>query len=249
MTAPSAKVAVVVGASGGIGRAITRRLAERDISMVVGYRSQRERAEQIVAELHGTNHTSWPIAVTEAASLDALREHVESTYGRLDVLVNAAAVTRPVPHDDLDALDDTLIDEILQCNWRGPFATIRALRPLLLRGTDPVIINISSIAAVTSQGSNVAYCASKAALDSMTRSLGRALAPKIRVLSVSPGWVLGEYADRMDSAYLDTQVEQTPLGRLATPDDVAYAVVAATLLTASTGSILAVDGGRPLGKS
>jgi 3-oxoacyl-[acyl-carrier protein] reductase len=110
-----------------------------------------------------------------------------------------------------------------------------------------VIVNISSVAGVTGVGSNVAYAASKAALDSMTRSLARALAPNIRVLSVSPGWVLGEYAARFDPAYIQAQIDATPLKRLATPDDVADAVLAATQLRSSTGNIIAVDGGRPLG--
>jgi 3-oxoacyl-[acyl-carrier protein] reductase len=110
-----------------------------------------------------------------------------------------------------------------------------------------LIVNISSVAAVTGIGSNVAYCASKAAIDSMTRSLGRALAPQIRVVSVSPGWVLGEYAKQIDPAYLKMQQDLTPLGRLATPEDVANTVLAlATYLTFTTGNIVPVDGGRPL---
>jgi 3-oxoacyl-[acyl-carrier protein] reductase len=97
-------------------------------------------------------------------------------------------------------------------------------------------------------GSNVAYCASKAAMDSMTRSLGRALAPDIRVVSISPGFVLGDYAATMPDGLLEAQTEATPLRKLATADDVADAVlVACTALTHTTGAIIAVDGGRPLG--
>ena len=104
------------------------------------------------------------------------------------------------------------------------------------------------MAAVTGQGSNVAYCASKAALDSMTRSLGRALGPAIRIVSVSPGWVLGEYASRMPADVIDTQRDATPLGRLATADDVAAAVSAVVHdLPFTTGTTISVDGGRPLG--
>jgi len=96
-------------------------------------------------------------------------------------------------------------------------------------------------------GSNVAYCASKAALNSMTMSLARALAPQIRVVAVSPGWVMGEYAKRADPAYLQEQIQKTPLGRLATAQDVAAAVLTvATRLNFSSGCIIPVDGGRPL---
>lgn len=103
------------------------------------------------------------------------------------------------------------------------------------------------VAAVTRIGSNVADCASKAAMDSLTRSLARALAPKVRVVSISPGWVWGEYAARMDAAYIRQQIDKTPLGRIAQAEDVANAVLAvATQLTFSTGCIIPVDGGRPL---
>jgi len=109
------------------------------------------------------------------------------------------------------------------------------------------VVNISSVAAISGIGSNVAYCASKAAIDSITRSLARALAPNIRVVSVSPGWVLGEYTKNIDPQYLQTQIDKTPLGRLAGAEDVANTVfVLTTHLTFTTGSIIPVDGGRLL---
>jgi 3-oxoacyl-[acyl-carrier protein] reductase len=117
-----------------------------------------------------------------------------------------------------------------------------------MSGEGGVIVNISSVAGRTGLGSNIAYCASKAALDSMTRSLARALAPQVRVLSVSPGWVDGEYARRMPPDVIAEQEAQTPLNRIATAEDVAEAVYAAAAhLTFSTGDIIPVDGGRPLG--
>ena len=156
------------------------------------------------------------------------------------VIAQHASRSSTLPHSN----------EIFATNWRGPFATIRALRPLLNAAENAVVINISSVAGITGEGSNVAYCASKAALDSMTRSLGRALAPFIRVVSVSPGWVLGEYAARMPTEMIDAQRAATPLGRLGTPDDVAAAVSAVVNdLPFTTGSMISVDGGRPLGTS
>ncbi len=243
------RTAVVTGASGGIGSAIAHRLAGDGYSIVVGFNSAAERAQELVASLSGGGHRAMRIAVDDPKSLDELAEHIASTSGSLEVLVNCAGITRPVPHDDLDALDDRLIDDIFATNWRGPFATIRALRAALEKAADPaVVVNISSVAGVTGQGSNVAYCASKAALDSMTRSLARALGPSIRVVSVSPGWVLGDYAARVPADMLDRQRSETPLGRLATADDVAGAVGAVvTDLPFTTGAIISVDGGRPLG--
>ena len=243
------RTAVVTGASGGIGSAVARRLASDGLAVIAGYHSAVERAESLVAGLEGDGHRAMRISVLEPDSLEALADYLSSGWGGLDVLVNCAGVTKPVPHDDLEGLTDDLIDRIFTTNWRGPFATIRALRSLLEAADSPVVVNISSVSAVTGQGSNVAYCASKAALDSMTRSLARALAPRVRVVSVSPGWVPGEYADRMPAAALDLQRDATPLARLATPDDVAAAVSAAVNhLPFTTGSVIAVDGGRPLGK-
>ncbi|MBX7233582.1 MAG: SDR family oxidoreductase [Caldilineales bacterium] len=243
------KVAVVTGGGGGIGSAICRRLAEVGASVMLTYSRDAEKAEAVANSLEGAGHLAVRALVDDSAALAGLARLVEDRFGRLDLLVNNAGVTQPVAHADLDALDDELIDRIFRVNWRGAFACIRALRPLLAAGEGGVVVNISSVAGVTGLGSNVAYCASKAALDSLTRSLGRALAPTIRVVSVSPGWVWGEYAARMPQDILAEQMAKTPLHRFATPAEVAEAVLAAAaLLTMTTGSILAVDGGRPLGQ-
>lgn len=239
-------VALVTGGAGGIGSAICRRLASDGCAVLVASRSATTRGAALLADLEGDGHRAIDLDVNDPASLAAAAAEIE----RLDVLVNCAGVTEPVPHDDLAGLTDDLIDTIFATNWRGPFGVIRALEPALRAAPSPVIVNISSVAAVTGQGSNVAYCASKAALDSMTRSLGRALAPHIRVVSVSPGWVAGEYADRLPTGVLEAQRDAAPLRKLATPDDVAAAVRASVFdLPCTTGSIVAVDGGRPLGVS
>lgn len=245
------RTAVVTGASGGIGSAIARRLASDGFAVVVGYHSAADRAAALVADLDGSGHSSRRISVLEHESRTELAATLAAEPGSVDVLVNCAGITVPVAHDDLDTLDDRLVTEIFATNWLGPFAVIRALRKLLDAAPQgAVVVNISSVAAVTGQGSNVAYCASKAALDSMTRSLGRALAPSIRVVSVSPGYVPGDYAARMPAGVLEEQTAQTPLGRLAAPADVAAAVSAVVSdLGCTTGAVIPVDGGRPLGIS
>lgn len=239
------KVAVVTGGGGGIGSAICRALAGSGAQVVLTFRKNEEKARDAYESLHGEGHLMLQSRVDDRSAQTRLAETVAEKYGTLDLLVNNAGVTRPVPHDDLDALDDDLIDEIFRTNWRGAFASIRALKTLLAKGDGGVVVNISSIAGVTGVGSNVAYCASKAAMNAMTISLGRALGPAIRVISVSPGWVLGDYAKRVDPVYLQAQVDKTPLDRLAKPEDVAEAVLAAaTILRYTTGSIIPVDGGR-----
>lgn len=198
-------------------------------------------------QLPGDDHLVVRAAVDDSSTLAELTARITAHYGRLDLLVNNAGVTSFVPHDDLWGLDDALIDQIFRVNWRGAFACVRALKSLLSEKGGGVIVNISSVAGVTGSGSNVAYCASKAALDSMTRSLARALAPEIRVVSVSPGLTDGRYTEQLDPDWSQQQAEQTPLGRLAAAKDVANAVLAvATHLTFSTGCVIPVDGGRPL---
>lgn len=241
------QVAVVVGGSGAIGSSICRHFAQAGATCVVTYNNGARLAKDVVSSLPGKGHWAAHVPVDKSAVLDALAAQVRSKHGRLDVLVNCAGITRFVPHGDLDALDDQLIDDIFRVNWRGAFAAVRAFRKLLAAGGNGLVINISSIAGVTAMGSNVAYCASKAALDSMTKSLARALAPAIRVVSVSPGLVDTEFVKNLDQKWRDEQAARTPLKRLATADEIGAAALAvAVSLKYSTGCIIPIDGGRPL---
>lgn len=247
-TSMSGRIAVVTGGGGGIGSAICRRLAAAGAKVVLTYRKSKEKTDAVAATLAGDGHMVMQAPVDDSLAVQRLADKVAERYGTVDLLVNNAGITRPVAHNDLDGLDDELIDQIFRVNWRGAFASVRAFRHLLENGDCGTVVNISSVAARTGIGSNVAYCASKAAMDSMTRSLARALAPKIRVVSVSPGWVMGEYARRMPREIINEQKAKTPLARIAEAEDVAEAVWAvATTLTFSTGCIIPVDGGRPLG--
>lgn len=243
-------MAVVTGGTGAIGAAVSAALAIAGHRVGVGFRRDPDAARALSAELPGGEHLALVLPVTDSDALRAAAAVVEAECGRCDVVVNCAGTTRFVAHDDLDALDDDLIDEILATNVRGALATVRAFLPLLRRSDRPggaVVVNISSIAAVTGMGSNVAYCASKAALDSVTRSLARALAPAVRVVSVSPGLVDTPFVQALDPSWRDEQEARTPLGRLADPGEVGAAVVAVVRdLTFTTGSVIAVDGGRPL---
>lgn len=243
----SEKVALITGATGGMGEAIAFALAQAGARVIVGYNSSREKAEALRDRLPGVGHAVKRVPVLDSGALNGLAEEIAKELGRLDILVNNAGTTRYVAHGDLDSLDDELIDQIFSTNWRGAFACVRAFRSLLAARGDGLVVNISSIAGVTANGSNVAYCASKAAMNNMTLSLARALAPAIRVVAVSPGLVDTEFVRGLDQGWRDQQVEKTPLKRLAATSEVANAVVAlATTLTFSTGCILPVDGGRPL---
>ncbi len=244
-------VAIVFGGAGGIGSPICRKLAEAGMRVVVGYNTSAGNAAALAKSLPGEGHSARRAPVTDTAALAQLAEEIAKDYGRCDAIVNCAGTTRFVKHSDLSSLDDELIDRILATNVRGAFATVRAFQPLLEKSTLPgggVVVNLSSAAGNIGIGSNVMYCASKAALDCMTKSLGRALAPRIRVVSVAPALVDTEFVKSLDKAWHDAQAASTPMGRLATPEEIAAAVAAViTTLTFTTGSILQVDGGRTLG--
>ena len=238
--------AVVIGGSGGIGSATARVLAEAGAAVVVTYHSREDAARALVGSLPGSGHAAFPARMDDTPSLVALADFVGRDRGRCDVLVNSAGFTKAVPHADLDALDDGFLDRMWAVNWRGPFAAVRAFRPLLQRSRG-LVVNVSSIGGLNGSGSNLAYAALKAATDSLTKSLARALAPEVRVLSVSPGIVeTGFVPGRGPEA--NAKIAPTiPLGRVALPEDVADAILAcATLLGYSTGSVIMVDGGRAL---
>ena len=241
------KVAVVTGGSSGIGAAAARHLAASGASVVVGYYRGEARARALLAELPPGPHRAVRVALEETPSLTDLAREVTEVYGRADILVNSAGFTRPVPHRDLDALDDVTFDAILTANVRGVFATIRALLPALRAAGRAVIVNVSSIAGFTGAGSSIAYAASKGALDTMSLSLARALGPEIRVLTVSPGAVDTGFVPGRTRAALDKLAAASPLQAVVGPDDVAQAIMACvTLLPLSTGARIVVDGGSHL---
>lgn len=241
------RVAVVTGGSGGIGAATARRLAEAGARVAVGYNAARDKAEKVVGELAGEGHIAIHIPMEDSAAIEAAAATVRKQFGRADVLVNSAGVTRAVPHADLNGLDDDTFDRILKTNVRGPFSTIRAFTPLLREGGDSIVVNVSSISATTGLGSSIAYCASKAALDTMSLSLARVLAPEIRVLTVSPAAVATDFVPGRGREGVEKQAASTPLKIVAEADDVALAILGGiTHLRLTTGSALVVDSGRHL---
>lgn len=242
------QVVVIPGGTGGIGYACAQRLSGLGASIVLLERSNLSRAKDMAAQLAGEGHGAIQAAIDDSASLSEAAREVERRWGRSDILVNSAGMTKPVPHKDLDALDDALIDQIFAVNWRGQFAAIRAFAPLLRANKQGLVVNISSIAATTGIGSNVAYCAAKAGLDIMAVALGRALAPEIRIINVSPGVVDTTFVPGRDQAWNEKQAATTPLKRIGTTQDIAAAVEAcATTLQFATGTVLQIDGGRHLG--
>lgn len=239
------RVAVVTGASSGIGAATARALAQAGAKVVVGYNRGEARARDVVASLAGGGHRIQRMVLEDSDTLRRAAADVRGDYGRCDILVNSAGFTRPVPHADLEKLDDALIDAVLIANVRGPFAAIRAFAPLLRESGDGIVINVSSIAGFTGQGSSIAYAASKAALDTMTMSLARALGPQIRLMCVSPGAVDTDFVAGRTRAMLEKSAAESPLRRVVQPADVAETIMGCILhLKSSTGIKVVCDGGR-----
>ena len=240
------KVALVTGGNSGIGRATAARLAAMGSAVVVGYNSRRAQAEEVIGGLQGRGHLAMRIAIDDPASINEAAAAVGNEYGQLDVLVNCGGATTPVPANNLEGLTDD-IDRTVSLNLRGPFAMVRAFRPLLERGSGAAIVNISSIAARTGLGSNLAYLAAKAGVDALTIALAKVLAPKIRVFSVSPAGVDTDFVAGRSREQLQKIAEKLPLAHVTTPDDVARAAVACIVnLTSSTGIVVPVDEGRHL---
>lgn len=241
------KLALVTGGSGGLGAAICKKLAASGYNVIVTYNSNKVAAESVLASLSAGEHSIHKLEMTDSKAISALAKQLERDNQDLDLLVNCAGMTKFVAHHDLDGLSDELMDQIFSVNVRAPFAMVRAFQPALKR-TKGCVVNITSIAAQTAMGSNIAYCASKSAVENMTRSLARALSPDIRVLAVAPGLVDTDFVKGLDSDWRNAQQQATPLQRLALEEEVADAVfVAADVMTFSTGCTIPVDGGRPLG--
>lgn len=250
--APAARLdgrgAVVAGGLGAIGRATARRLAALGARVAILHRRGEEEAVAFLGTLPGSGHFSVTASIIDSPSLAAAASQVKSRMEALHILVNTAGFTKPVPVNDMDALDDQLIDAIFASNWRGVFATIRAFRGLLEASGDGLIVNVSSVAAFTGAGSNLAYSASKAGVDVMGKAMARAFAPRIRVMTVSPSAVDDStFVPGRGAEFNNKAAAATPLKRIATPDDVAAAIEAcATTLRFATGQVLVVDGGRTL---
>lgn len=239
------KIAVVTGGSNGIGAATVRMLAQAGAIVHVGYNKGAERAAKLISELPGRGHRAVQIVLEDTSTMRRLAEEIGTAHGHLDVLVNSAGFTKPIPHRNLDALDDALFDAMMVANARGPFAMIRTFAPLLKASGSGVVVNVSSISAFTGVGSSVVYCAAKAALDTMTLALARALGPEIRVLCTSPGAVETDFVAGRDHAAMEKIAQASPLKRIIQPEDVARTVIACiTHLTASTGIKVVCDGGR-----
>ncbi|MBW2149639.1 MAG: SDR family oxidoreductase [Deltaproteobacteria bacterium] len=239
------KVALVTGGGTGIGRATSLLFAEEGADVAVNYSRSRSEAEETVSKIEKLGRKGLAICadVSDDAAVRDMIDTVVKTLGRLDILVNNAGITKFVPLDDLEGLTDENWERILAVNVKGTFYCSRAAIPRLRENGGGQIVNVASIAGITGYGSSIAYCASKAAVSCMTKSMAASQAPDIRVNAVAPGavqtrWVVGW------EEFMEKHREATPLKRLATPEDVAASIFGLVISDFVTGQILVVDGGR-----
>ena len=248
-------VAIVTGSSSGVGAACARQLADLGAHVVINYSRNEEgaRATQAACEELGAETLVVQADVADGEQCTALAQAALDRWGRVDALVNNAGTTKFVQHTDLDGLSSEDFLRIFSVNTLGPFMMTRAVVPAMQLGKRGSIVNVSSIAGITGVGSSIAYAASKGALNTMTLSLARVLGPFIRVNTICPGFIQGDWLRRGlgDEAYEASKrrvAASSPLNVASTPDDIAagvlYFVTGADVVT---GETLIMDGGSHLG--
>lgn len=250
------KVAIVTGSATGLGAAVALRLADQGCNVVINYtKSEAEAKETLAAcEAKGVEAILGQGDVGEDADCRRIVETAVEKWGRVDVLVNNAGGTKFADHAKLDELNAEDFLWIYKVNVVGAYQMIRACEPHMKKAGKGSVVNISSIAGVTGIGSSVAYAASKGALNTMTLSLARSLAPVIRVNAVCPGFIGTRwFSDRFGTQTFEgikrQQEETTPLRRAGTPEDIAAAVVffCGEGSDHITGETLITDAGLHLG--
>jgi 3-oxoacyl-[acyl-carrier protein] reductase len=250
----SGKVAIVTGSATGVGRETALALAREGSGVLINYTKSKAEAEDTFAAVRelGVPALLFQGDVSRDEDCRAMAKAAEQQLGRIDILINNAGTTAFIPHGDLEAVKPEDFTRIMGVNLQGPFQMVRAARAALEASGQGSVVNVSSIAGLRAMGSSIPYCASKAALNNLTVALARALAPKIRVNAVAPGFITGRWLQNgLGEGYeamLAGNRKRTPMGRVCDPEDVAAAIL--SLVTGSqlvTGHIMPVEGGMLFG--
>ena len=254
MTDLNGKVAIVTGSASGVGAAVALRFAARGANVVINYSRSADEADATAQACQDAGGKAMVCAadVSDDAACRAMVNQAVEAWGRLDYLVNSAGTTRRCAHDDLEGLSGDDFHAIYDVNVIGVYQMIRAAAPHLRATGDAAVVNVSAAGGLDGKGSSVAYAASKGALNTMTLSLARVLAPEVRVNAVAPNlidgrWVRQMMGDAAAEAHVAATAAKHPLGTVNSPDDVAAAVLwLATVATTVTGEIIRLDVGHHL---
>lgn len=246
MSALADKIAIVTGASRGIGRAVAEDLAAAGATVVINYRSNTEAAAEVVAGIveKGGTAVSIQADVSDFAAAQQLIKETIATYGHIDILVNNAGTTRD---GLLLMMREDAWDTVLNTNLKSVFNCCKAVaRPMVRRKQGGRIINISSVSGVVGQAGQTNYAASKAGMIGFTKSLAKELGSrKITVNVIAPGFVLTDLTSGLDDKLVEKTVEMIPLGRWGEAQEIANVVTFLASDNASyiTGQTIQVDGG------
>ncbi len=249
------KVAIVTGSATGVGAEVARQLAEYGCNVVINYtKSETEAREaQAACDALGVETLLCQADVSKDEDCRRMADAALEKWGRIDILVNNAGTSKFVPHEDLEGLTAEDFQWIYSVNVIGPYQMTRAVTPAMKEQGRGSIVMVSSIAGLQGIGSSIAYAASKGALNTMTKSLARALGPEIRVNTVCPGfidtrWLRGGLGEEGFERLKGQVVRNTVLNDASTPVEVAEPVVYFALgAKHTTGDIIIIDAGTHLG--
>ena len=243
------RIALVTGASRGIGAAVAKRLAADGYFVLVNYNGSAQRAQEVVTQITaaGNEAVAMQCDVSDFDACGELIARITADYGRLDVLVNNAGITRDgllmrMSEADFDAVIDTYL--------KGAFHTIRHASRQFLKQRSGRIINIASVSGLLGNAGQANYAASKAGVIGLTKSVARELASRqITVNAVAPGFIATEMVDAMTDSAKAAMTDHIPFGRIGEPEEVAdvVAFLASDAARYVTGQIIAVDGGMSIG--
>jgi 3-oxoacyl-[acyl-carrier protein] reductase len=239
------KVAVVTGASRGIGRAVALKLASMNAAVIVNYAGSKDKAESVVKEIQDMEKTAEAIQcdVSDFEQCSQLMQQVQEHYGRIDILVNNAGITR----DGLAmAMKEEDFDNVIATNLKGTFNCIRFASRIMMKQRYGKIINMSSVSGVTGNAGQVNYSAAKAGVIGITKSMARELAGRhINVNAIAPGFIETDMTNELSEKVKEQAVAQIPLGRFGKAEEVAelVAFLAGNQSDYITGQVFHIDGG------